>query len=701
MEPKYSVLLCNQKLSEYTAKIREWLMNGVKVFWFGNKTDSELLRSDYKEFTKVFLLQVFEIDAKDQCIIVDGNYDEHVFKSISENCRAFNAAQYQVEHCRSDENIVVQASAGTGKTFVMIDRIMYLIHMVKDLHLSEIFMITFTNEAAEQMCSRLQDVLMTRYRLTHKQKYLRWVEEQSQMHISTIHSFAFFLIREYGINEGFTRGTSIRSLEFERKELIRNTVDSVIDENKSLVSQMGIPLYRTNALVSTYWSKISQLGVSYDELKELEWGEADNGNSAGLHNKLSEVILKTDEDFFEIKRKENALTISDMIRDLEKVLTSDSTVLPDADISMKYLFIDEFQDSDMAQIRVACILAKLHKLSLFVVGDVKQSIYRFRGATDKAFSMLDHYVSETGISKPKKFSLVNNYRTAAGVLDRLNDYFNVWGQMGLLKYDSPVRAFNSECGNVRMIRAGQQDELDSQIAEIVSEELNKLIDAVENNEKKADTKTRIAILTRSNKELNKLAYILERNKIPASVQRDGSFYESDAVRDFYMMVCSFMFSDEPKYMFNYLMSPYAGEIDPLDINHMEFLDADYENLVDYLNHFVEQTTWKKYHKMLRLRPVMSVFKKMLDEISVTENYVSLLKTRRMAEGWQERRIWADSITRSRKYQANLEKLMEILQNQFSNDKVSLYDVYNFLKLNISTNRSENEAVVETYDDYKS
>ncbi len=51
---------------------------------------------------------------------------------------------------------MVKASAGTGKTTVMIDRILYLMHMVPDLDMSEIFMITFTNEATNQMNDRLQ-----------------------------------------------------------------------------------------------------------------------------------------------------------------------------------------------------------------------------------------------------------------------------------------------------------------------------------------------------------------------------------------------------------------------------------------------------------------------------------------------------------------------------------------------------------------
>lgn len=71
------------------------------------------------------------------------------------------------------------------------------------------------------------------------------------------------------------------------------------------------------------------------------------------------------------------------MRDLQEVLMDKNT--PEPDLSMKYLFIDEFQDSDLSQIKVATILVRLLGARLFVVGDVKQSIYRFRGANDQAF----------------------------------------------------------------------------------------------------------------------------------------------------------------------------------------------------------------------------------------------------------------------------------------------------------------------------
>lgn len=694
MEPKYSILLCNQNIKEYQERIERWLHHGVKVIWFGLSEEVDSLKKQYAEFVKAFILLVYEIKIDDKKIIIDG-IDEDLFveRVLSSACPEFNSAQYLVEHCNKDEHIIVQASAGTGKTMVMIDRILYLLHTQPDLHLSEVFMITFTNDATEQMNQRLQDALMIRYNLTSDKKYLQWVEEQSRMNISTIHSFAYYMLKEFGIGEGFTKNLSIRSFQYEKKELIKDVIDDTIDSNSNVRNQLGVPFYRANSMVNDFWNGFSKLGVSHSEIDKMDWGNPIDTGSEPFQNVMTSILNRLDNDYFDIKRKNEAISIDDIMRDLQEVLQSED--LPNPDITMKYLFIDEFQDSDLSQIMVSCMMINLLNPKLFVVGDIKQSIYRFRGATDRAFYMLKRYMGEMGFKAPKEFTLVNNYRTSANVLNRMDDYFIKWGQMGRLQYDKAVIPFNRETGDIRMIHGEKKEQADAQIARIASSTLNKLIERVESLDIKANEKTRVVMLTRSNNELRQLAAILRKNKIPAVIKQDGSFYASEAVRDFYIMVSSFLFSDEPKYIFNFLLTPYAGEIDPMNLNDMEWLHGDYDNLVSYLDRFLNQTNWKKYHKEMRLRPVVAVLKDILDNESVIDNYIVNSKSRMKAEGWEENRCNAATFTNAMQYQANLEKLMDLLQRNLSGDKVSIYDVYNFLKLNISTNRSEAEAEVIT------
>lgn len=89
-------------------------------------------------------------------------------------------------------------------------------------------------------------------------------------------------------------------------------------------------------------------------------------------------------------------------------------------LKYKYLFIDEFQDTDDVQIDSFLKLQNVIKdTKLFVVGDLKQSIYRFRGATISAFDLI-----RTDKEKWKEFSLTINYRTDKRLLNKFDAVFS-------------------------------------------------------------------------------------------------------------------------------------------------------------------------------------------------------------------------------------------------------------------------------------
>ena len=115
--------------------------------------------------------------------------------------------KYKVEHAMGDKNVLVQAGAGTGKTYSMVSRIAYLCmsrkRFVSNL-VDEIAMVTFTNEAADNMKLRLKQYFMNCYILTKNKKVLHEIEAVDLMQISTIHKFAKarFAKQCYGIWTG-------------------------------------------------------------------------------------------------------------------------------------------------------------------------------------------------------------------------------------------------------------------------------------------------------------------------------------------------------------------------------------------------------------------------------------------------------------------------------------------------------------------
>lgn len=698
MEPKYSILLCGQPLEAYREKIGGWLSDGIKVFWFGTEAQVRELKQAYPAFAQAFLLQAYAVQIGKSGIVTDGEDKEGLLRRLGEACPAFNAAQYLVEHCQKDEHIIVQASAGTGKTTVMIDRILFLLHTVPGLELSGIYMITFTNEAAGQMGERLQKVLMTRFQLTGKMKYFRWVEQQSQMNISTIHSFAYSMLKEYGIGQGFTQDLAIRGFEKERKELIRDLLDQKMDDAHMIRDQVGLPLYKAGLLTGKFWEEFARLGIARKDMDQMQWGRPVNEKSAAFQSWISAAVGELDDAYLDEKRKVNAIALNDMMRDLQMILTDEKTECPD--LPMRYLFIDEFQDSDLSQIRVAAQFVRLTGAKLFVVGDVKQSIYRFRGANDRAFELLERELSQFNEKSARSFVLINNYRTAANIMNRMNKYFAQWSSDGLLKDDGPVVPFHQKPGTIQMIPSGTDPaKADALIVQTVREQLDRLAEELEQSGKKPSAKDRVVLLTRTNSQLQKLTALLKENRVPASAAKDGSFFTSEAVRDFYAMISSYLFPDEPKYIFNYLLTPYAGKTDPMDPGLMEQLDGDREQLTVMLRHFLEQTDWEKYYKEFRLRPVLAVIRDMIDGGTVTESFIREAKRRKKQNGWEEEAGIAAVRLEACQYQANLEKLLELLQSSLGG-RVSLYRIYQYLQTQIAANRSESEPEIETEDDYR-
>ena len=115
--------------------------------------------------------------------------------------------------------------------------------------------------------------------------------------------------------------------------------------------------------------------------------------------------------------------------------------------------------------------------------------------------------------KSCKFTLVNNYRTSANILNAMDTYFHAWAKEGLINYDASLVPLNINTGEIKMLEGRSKEELPDQIAEVVSNRLNELVKRVETSGKKPTEKDRVVVLTRTNAELNTISALLRRKKI--------------------------------------------------------------------------------------------------------------------------------------------------------------------------------------------
>lgn len=690
MNPKYSVLLYNKNYGEFREKIQAWLTSGIKVFWFGTKESVSTLQKEYNNYCQAYLLLTYpQVEQNRSFVVVDGACEEKTTEFLGTMYPDFNVEQYCVEHCKTDGHIVVEASAGTGKTTVMIDRIMFLLHTVPDIKLSDIAMITFTNEATNQMRLRLQKVLLNRYKLTRSKKYLYWLENQADMTISTIDSFSYGLIKKCGVVSGLSQGVRIKTLTHERKELIKDTINRLAVVNSNVISQFGLSYYSVSSLTDRFWIKIAQLGLAPKNVVSLNWGRGVSPDSQKFQSTLTQIIDRLADQYDEAKSKQDAVTLQDMKRDLNTCLPLSIQQKVLTDIGFHYLFVDEFQDSDNSQIALLADIAHGFGVKLFVVGDIKQSIYRFRGAVDSAFTRLLRSLG--GGVRHYSFALKNNYRTAPAVMNTFNRYFQKWAEIGCLSYAQPSVACKNINGSAEFVRTFSRGLDEREFVDTVKMSLEDFSNHCVQTGTSISEKNRVVILARTNRQLIEVAQILDKHQIPAIVRRDGSFYTSEAVRDFYALINSFVYASEPVFLFDYLCTPFAEINGKINMDDLIAADGDKDEIRARVAPYLANTKWNYYDEQFRLRPVLSVIKEIIDDRSYIKRVIARKKQLREEAGWEQRDIDTSVHAEVNQYQANLEKLMLMLQQNFKSEGVSLNAISQYLKLSIATNREESEA----------
>lgn len=705
MGPNYSILYYREELEQQLSQIDVYLKNGIKVFWFGTPEEKNILIERYEPFVTEFFLQVFQVPEGEEAKsfgtvrIYDGQGAEEsyagLFHWMEEAIPAFNVAQYRVEHCPINENIMVKASAGTGKTTVMVDRIMYLLHMKPDLDMSEIYMVTFTNEATNQMNERLQTMMQKKYFLTKNKKYLVWLEQQEQMHISTIDSLAYDLFREYGVDAGFGRELRILTMDKERKDIFKDLLSDCLSEDMSIVKQIGMTYTEASRLLDQYWKDFTRKGYTVSEILEMDWGKLENmPMEEHLQNTFRNVWRKFDEKYRKLKLEKNATSVQDLFFDFGHYLLDG--IISCHNLSVKFLFVDEFQDTDITQIRTFADLVEETGAKLFVVGDAKQSIYSFKGATDQGFDMIQRLLGNI-----KCFSLRNNYRTCGNLMKIMEQYFLAWSKEGLLSYDETVRPFNTNKGSVIMEFVEDRNSRDRQTIDLIDEALNELELEIRSGQKKQTDKSKVAVLVRGNARAAKLAQLCRQHGKTVVLNSDRPFFLSQAVRDFYAMISSYVFEEKPVYMYNYLMTPYASYEGTVSIQEMDMEKEDPEKIKHYLMDFVKQTQWHTYQREFRTRSILAVLKEMIVDERVIQNYIAMDKARLTGTEWNEIKRNKQALIDAKIYQQNLEKLLEMLQQQSQSDFMTIYDLYEYLTFMIATNREEMEPDLETVNDYTS
>ena len=314
--------------------------------------------------------------------------------------------QQRVAVRHGDGPLLVVAGAGTGKTRVITERIRYLLESDPELHGESILGLTFTDKAAGEMKHRLNRAVGERGR---------------DVFLGTFHAFCNALLLE--------RNADLQTLGKEDHWiLLRRNLPVLALERYRRLAEPGQFL----GDFVQFFSRCQDELVTPDDYERYA---ANLAEEYALHRdalpdderRLREEMIAQQQEIARayrasdrLLRERNLLTFGMQLLNAVRALDDDPALLAQLRARYRYILVDEFQDTNVAQIELLWRLAGDHR-NIVVVGDSAQAIYRFRGASFGSFTIfLERFagVARGDSRAAARFiqPLVDNYRSTGRIL---------------------------------------------------------------------------------------------------------------------------------------------------------------------------------------------------------------------------------------------------------------------------------------------
>ena len=570
---------------------------------------------------------------------------------------------------RLDQNMVVEAGAGTGKTTSLVERVVALVTTGRAC-MGKIAAITFTEAAAAELRSRIGETLerasgdLDREQ-TERERCRRAVDDLDQASIQTLHSFAGSLLRERPLEAGLPPGFNIRDpieaeVAFERKW--SEWLDATLDDPEAQEAlrpalQEGMTLRHIREIAVSFNTNYDLLPEEPFRLRAMVVGEKAAPAGANLKPisafpQLHEASDTLQDDLVDVRSavlapvlellRRFALDYADERKAAGEVEFQDLLVLardllrddiPARDHFRErysHILIDEVQDTDPLQAELAFFLAEdvsgsveaalrpndWHRVrpargKIFIVGDPKQSIYRFRRADIQQVKQMQKLVGGTDAL------LTRNFRSLPPVIDWVNHVFTQWMQEseGQAMYSPlstgpsegelpPVRYFGETIGgNIGVVRRKEADAIASTIKTAIEEGWRVRSENVGSETRLAKYQDVCVLMPRRTGLEEALEYAFETAGIPYRLDSAGLIYESQEARDLLNCLSAI---DDPTDQVSIVAALRSPALACSDADLLEFVEAggQFDYLTDddppagytsdalaVLRHFHERRRW--------------------------------------------------------------------------------------------------------------
>ncbi len=439
--------------------------------------------------------------------------------------------------------VMVIAGPGTGKTQILTLRIANIL-LQTDTAPESILALTFTESGAKAMRERLRRYIGAR---------------AYQVPIYTFHGFAQKLIAEYP--DAYDRVIGGRpASDIEKITLIESILE---DGEVKLLRPMGSPSYYVSHILRMF-GQMKQEYITPDDFaeiivkqeQELEGIEkihekgAHKGKVRGEYTKKEKSIAKNRELLYVYRQYEALLTdknlydFEDMIMETVKALSnvSNEDMLRDLQEQYQYVLADEHQDVNGSQNKILELLCAYHNSpNIFVVGDEKQAIYRFQGASLENFLYFGDIFKGT-----KTISLTSNYRS---------------GQMVLNCAHSLVAVEDGPLQDLRIPLTAEivsDSEVTQRCFSHQAVEDKWVIDEVQKEIKKGVAPEEIAIVVRTNREVELFAGALRKAGIAVAASADGDILKHPMTHAVHGLIDAVISDKDESALFTVLHGTYWG-----------------------------------------------------------------------------------------------------------------------------------------------
>lgn len=371
----------------------------------------------------------------------------------------------------TDGPLLILAGPGSGKTRVITYKIAYLLEQEKAKPW-EVLAITFTNKAAKEMKERLHNLIE---------------EDIKGMQISTFHSFGLRVIKEYYDFFGLDRTFTIID-ESDSISLIKKIIKELnFDEKK----------YIPRAIKN-------KISGAKNELLNPE------GFKVFARTPYDEDVVKIYKKYEEKLKRNSSVDFDDLLMLPIELFRKDKEALEHYQNRYKYVFIDEYQDTNEAQYLLSKMISDKYK-NICVVGDESQSIYSWRGANYK--NILNF---EKDYKNAKVILLEQNYRSTKTILEAANSVI----KNNKEKKDKHLWTLNGKGSKIKYLRC--YDEKD---------EILNIINTIKKFKSEGIPYKEMVVLYRTNAQSQSIERGFIENTIPYKVVGSYAYFNRKEIKD--------------------------------------------------------------------------------------------------------------------------------------------------------------------------